>query len=285
MRLPVAGGWPRQLTTFEDRAVRELAPAPDGATIVFTADRDGDERYQLLAIGAGGGWPEAPTGSQTGPQDGAADAQHHLAEYASWDPAGRRLAFAANSRRLEWSDTPEGDIERVAGDPAGQVLVWLANEDGWGRLYGRDLRTGHALPAADLPPGARYHGTMLTVSGDGRYAALLWCEPTRTDELYLVELATGRSHRLTDNMLGGLAPKDLAAPALIRYRNAEDRPVPGRMYRPRQPGRRCWPSTVVRRLRSGPPTSRCSSTWSATGSRCSPPTSAAASGTAVPTSS
>lgn len=347
-RLPVEGGWPRQLTTFEDRAVRQVAPAPDGATIVFTADRDGDECYQLYAVGAAGGWPQAWTG--------APEAQHYLAEYASWDPAGRRLAFAANSRtptdlevwirdlatgevrhvfgdgrfavpvsfspdgdrllclevdsgdddqrlhlvdlaagtsrplttqpepatfapgpwapdgsgfwvvsnlgrefaglafchlsgdRLEWTDTPDLDIERVAGDPAGRVLVWLANEDGWGRLHGRDLRTGRPLPPADLPPGGQDDGAMLTVSSDGRYAAVLWSQPSRADELYLVELATGRSRRLTDNMLGGLAPEDLAAPALIRYPNADRRPVPGWLYRPRQPGR----LPVVLSIHGGP---------------------------------
>jgi dipeptidyl aminopeptidase/acylaminoacyl peptidase len=347
-RLPVEGGWPRQLTTFEDRTVRQVAPAPDGATIVFTADRDGDEFYQLYAVDAGGGWPQ--------PWTGAPKAQHYLAEYSSWDPVGRRLAFAANTRtptdmevwvrdlgsgevrhafgagriavpvsfspdgdqllclevdsgdddqrlhlvdltsgtsrplttqaepatfspgpwapdgsgfwvvsnlgrefsglafhrlsgdRLEWTDTPDGDIEQVAGDPAGRTLVWLVNQDGWGRLQGRDLCTGRPLPAADLPPGGPYGETMPTVSRDGRYAAVLWSQPSRAEELYLVELATGRSRRLTDNMLGGLAPEDMAVPALIRYPNAERRPVPSWVYRPRQPGRR----PVVLSIHGGP---------------------------------
>jgi dipeptidyl aminopeptidase/acylaminoacyl peptidase len=346
-RLPVEGGWPAQLTSFEDQAVRAVAPAPDGGTVVFTADRDGDEFHQLYAIDPGGGWPAAWTE--------APRVQHELPARA-WDPEGRRLAFAANSRtptdqdvwlrdlatgevshvfghdqyavpvsfspdgkrllcmevrgnddlrlhlvdlagggaraltpqeepakfavgpwapdgsgfwvasdlgrefsglaffdlagdRLEWVETPDWDVEEVAGDPAGTVLVWLVNEDGWSRLHGRDLRTGEPLPAADLPPGCgSVYGTALTVSPDGRYAALLWTQPRRAHELYVVELATGRSRRLTDNMLGGLAPDDLVAPTLIRYDSDDGLRVPAWVYRPDRTGR----LPVVLSIHGGP---------------------------------
>jgi dipeptidyl aminopeptidase/acylaminoacyl peptidase len=336
-RLPVEGGWPRQMTTFEGQAVRGIAPSPDGSTIVFSADRDGDEFHQLYAIEPGGGWPVALTDAD--------QVQHELAPGA-WDPEGRRLAYAANSRaptdmdvwvhdavtgetshvfgedqyaipvsfspdgerllcleafgdnerpylvdlaggtsraltsgderarfspgpwaadgsgfwvvsdlgrefaglaffdlsgdrdgdgggRLEWVETPDRNVEEVAGDRAGTVLVWMVNEDGRARMYGRDLRRGEPLPAADLPDGCgTAFGASLTVSGDGRYAALLWSQPERTHELYIVELASGRSRRLTDSMLGGLAPEQLVAPALVSYRSTDDLRVPAWLYRP-----------------------------------------------------
>src|SRR5690606_41400460 len=86
------GGWPAQLTPFEDHAVRAVVPSPDGATIVFAADRDGDEFHQLYVLDAGGGWPQALTD--------AAQVQHHLSA-GSWSPDGRRLAYAANARSEE----------------------------------------------------------------------------------------------------------------------------------------------------------------------------------------
>lgn len=346
-RLPTTGGWPIQLTTFEDQAVRAAVPSPDGSTIVFAADRDGDEFHQLYALGAGGGWPQALTD--------AAQVQHHLSS-GSWSPDGRRLAFAANARtptdmevwvrdmgtgevtpvfgqgtyavpasfspdgrrllcvelranddhrlhlvdldsgtsralttqeepakfqpgpwapdgsgfwvatdlgrevsglaflhladgRLEWHHTPDWDVSTLAGDSAGTVLAWLVNEDGYDRLYARDLRTGRDLPPAQLPPGCEiFFGNTLTVSPDGRYAGLVWSQPQRPPEVYVVELATGQARRLTDNMLGGLAPEDLVAPELVRYPSTDDLRVPAWIYRPRVAGR----VPVVLSIHGGP---------------------------------
>src|ERR1700761_6628194 len=41
---PIAGGTARQLTHFTREAVRTLAWTPDGRSLIFTADRDGDEQ-------------------------------------------------------------------------------------------------------------------------------------------------------------------------------------------------------------------------------------------------
>ncbi|QSB16396.1 S9 family peptidase [Natronosporangium hydrolyticum] len=346
-RLPVTGGWPHQLTSFEDHTVRGIAPAPDGSTVLFAADHDGDEFHQLYAVDPDGGWPVAWTE--------AWQVQHLLGDGA-WHPDGRRVVYSANSQtptamdvwlrdtdsgevrklfgtgrfcvpagfspdgaslvcvemlandhhqlhvveletgearlvtdhteptkfypgpwaadgsglwvrtdlgrdftglafldlatgKLEWVATPEWDVEEVAADDAGTVLLWLVNEDGWGRIYGRDLRTGEDLPAADLPPGCgTIFGTGLTVSPDGQRAALLWSQPRRAQELYLLTLATGEATRLTDNMLGGLAPEQLVAPSLIRYRSADELDVPAWVYRPDRPGR----LPVVLSIHGGP---------------------------------
>ncbi len=151
---------------------------------------------------------------------------------------------------LTWHDTPDWDVQGVAGDPAGTVLVWLINEDGYGRLRARDLRTGGDLPEADLPQGCdTVLGSTLTVSPDGRHAALLWSTPRRTYEVYVVELATGRSRRLTDSMLGGLADEDMVAPQLIRYPSADGLQVPAWIYRPAGVTGRC---PVVLAIHGGP---------------------------------
>jgi dipeptidyl aminopeptidase/acylaminoacyl peptidase len=110
-RQPSAGGYPRQLTVFTDEAVREIAWSPDGETILFTADRQGDEYTQLYLIPARGGRPEALTGSP--------GVQFHLAGQP-WSPDGRTIAYAGNDRVPSDQDVIVRD---VAGSETGRPLA------------------------------------------------------------------------------------------------------------------------------------------------------------------
>lgn len=348
-RVPLDGGCATQLTAYEDLVVRAVNPSPDGSVIVFSADRDGDEQYQLYGLDPAGGWPREWTD--------APGVQHRLCPGA-WDHRGTRLAYSANARtptsqdvfvrdvatgetrylygdqqmllavsfspddthllclelrgntdhrlhlvdldtgagrelttqetaakfvpgpwaadgsgfyvrtdldreylglafydltaeKVVWVETPDWDVSELAGDPGGRVLLWGVNEDGWTRLYGKNLVTGEALPSPRLPDGCGgVWGTGLTVSPDGRYAALVWRTPQRCPELYLWELATGECRRLTDNMLGGLDPRRLVAPTVIRYPSVDELQIPAWIYRPDVPGR----VPVVLSIHGGPET-------------------------------
>ncbi|MFB9831142.1 alpha/beta hydrolase family protein [Actinoallomurus acaciae] len=86
---PVHGGEPRCLVEFPDQAVRQIAWAPDGRSLVFMADRDGDEQYQIYRIPAAGGTPEKLS---------AADNRQYRLAADPYDPNGRYLIYAANDR-------------------------------------------------------------------------------------------------------------------------------------------------------------------------------------------
>ena len=51
---PVAGGPPRTVTSFTSETVRRMAWHPDGASLFFQADRDGDEDTQLFQVSLDG---------------------------------------------------------------------------------------------------------------------------------------------------------------------------------------------------------------------------------------
>ena len=329
----VDAGWPEQLTTFTDNAVRGVAVAPDG-TILFIADRDGDEFHQLYRIPAEGGWPEQLTDL---PQ------VQHTISTAAWARDGTRFAFAANSRRPEdtevfvwdgsgeprylfgegkyafggnyspdgtkllaldirsnsdtslyvldvesgeatevaphedevkfqpgpwaadgsglyvltdegrefqglafqalgggrrWVEVPEHDIDDIAGSADGRVLAWLENEDGWSRLRVRDLERETDLPEPKLPPGTMSAlGSGLSVSRDGLRLALVWDQPARPSEVYVVETATGHARPVTESRLGGLRLLALREPHLIRYPSFDGREIPAWLYRPEADGR------------------------------------------------
>ena len=106
---PSGGGYPIQLTLFIDQAVRDVAWSPDGSTIAFTADRDGNEFKQVYTIPANGGLPELIT-----PAEGV---RHELSA-TPWSPDGSQLAYGGNDRSaadvdVQIRDQATGESRRV----------------------------------------------------------------------------------------------------------------------------------------------------------------------------
>lgn len=340
------GGWPEQLTTFVDNSVRGVAVREDG-TILFHADRDGDEFHQLYRISAEGGWPEQLTDL---PQ-----VQHELSP-ASWAPDGKSFAFSGNRRTptdgevyiwregeaeprylfgegmytfavsfspdgskllavefrsntdisiwvvdvasgdaveatphegdakflpgpwradgsgfylltdegrefsglafhtlatntREWIETPEHDIDELAGSADGRVLAWMENVDGWGKVHVRDLERGAGLPEPKLPPGtASMLGSGMSLSRDGSRLALVWDQPSRPAEVFVVDTATGDALPVTEMRAAGLSALELREPELIRYESFDGRQIPAWLYRPSGGG----PSPFAVLIHGGP---------------------------------
>ncbi len=344
--VPLAGGWPEQLTTFTDNAVRAAAVRGDG-TILFAADRDGDEFHQLYRIPAGGGWPEQLTELE--------HVQHELLASA-WAPDGRSFAFAANSRRpedneifvwrdgdaaprylfgkgmyavaagfspdgsrllavearsntdfsihvvdvesgdateatphddtakfvpgpwaadgsgfyvltdegrefqglafhslgtgeREWVEAPERDVDEVTGSRDGRVLAWVENDRGWARVRVRDLAGGRDLPEPKLPQGTiSFLGSGISLSPDGSKLTLVWFQPRRPPDVYIVDTATGDARAVTESRGAALAALQLREPELIAYGSFDGREIPAWLYRPEGDG----PSPFVLAIHGGP---------------------------------
>jgi len=342
-RQPSTGGYPRQLTLFDDRAVRDFAWSPDGESILFSADIDGNEMYQVFRIPSRGGTPEQLTD--------APQVQHYLAE-AAFSPDGSTIAYAGNDReptdqdvllrdmatgevrrlvegdgaffagrwspdgkqltvvdfqtntrmdihlvdiatgasqlitprdgdvknlpgpwaadgsgfyvatdedreftglafydlatgQKRWVETPDWDIEHVALSRDGQYLAWVVNEDGYSRLYLRDLHTGALVDLPELPVGVI---SVMTISGDGSKIGLLFAEPTRPNEVVIIDVTQGAIHQITESALGGVDPDDLVRPELVRYPTHDGREIPAWLYRPQGDG----PFGVVLSIHGGP---------------------------------
>src|SRR3954462_13228601 len=58
---PVSGGATRRLTHYEHNSVRQIAWSPDGESLLYTADFQGDEQFQLYLVDADGGEAEPLT--------------------------------------------------------------------------------------------------------------------------------------------------------------------------------------------------------------------------------
>lgn len=88
-RQPAIGGYARQLTLFDDQTVRSVALSPDGKTLVFAADRAGDEFTRIYRLPIAGGAPVEIFGR--------ADVQASLAA-EPFSPSGQQIVLEANDR-------------------------------------------------------------------------------------------------------------------------------------------------------------------------------------------
>ncbi len=88
------GGNKRQLTHYTDNTVRGVDWSPDGKTLVFSADHDGDEQSQLYLL-------EVASGAIT-PLRHTAGRQHLLKGFS---PDGQWIAYAANDHQPENMDS------------------------------------------------------------------------------------------------------------------------------------------------------------------------------------
>jgi len=94
------GGYPHQVTLSGGQAVRQVAWSPDGKTLLFAADQDGDEFTKLYQVSPRGGQPVAIASE--------ADTQYFL---QGWSPDGRFIAYAGNDREPSDQDVILRDVE------------------------------------------------------------------------------------------------------------------------------------------------------------------------------
>lgn len=149
---PAAGGAPWRLTQT-DEPVTAIAFSPKSRDLIFTMDCGGDERFQLWLVPEASGQPVPLTQSTS---------TVHV--WGAWDPEGKRIAYAANSRNASHMDVYVMDV-------ATRKTVCVYEGTGWRQ------------PLAFFPDGS----------------ALLIQDSTRSmndQDLVVLDLATGKARNL-----------------------------------------------------------------------------------------
>lgn len=120
---PIEGGYPRQLTTQEEEAVRHHRWTPSG--IVLELDLQGAEQWQLHTLPPdGAGWPRAVTDNRA--------VQYSVGPV---DDAGRRMLVAGNEVRptdmtVFLLDIESGEYRQVLDRPAMRLYPGAWHPDG-----------------------------------------------------------------------------------------------------------------------------------------------------------
>jgi dipeptidyl aminopeptidase/acylaminoacyl peptidase len=116
----------RRITDFADKTVRRLAWHPDGQSLIFLADVNGDENTQLYRIDLDKAEPEQLTAT--------AGAQYTAALGDPFSPDGHLLAYTGNDRTCHDQDVlvrnlKTGEVRRVYAG-GGRVYAGYWSPDG-----------------------------------------------------------------------------------------------------------------------------------------------------------
>ncbi|HKE96103.1 MAG TPA: alpha/beta fold hydrolase [Povalibacter sp.] len=129
------------------------------------------------------------------------------------------------------------DVAFVTYSRSGNYRVWGINADARTKVRIVDQRTGREVRLPDLPPGDI---AQIRFSRDEKKVALLLSSDTSPSDVYTVDLAAGRSQRLTHALNPQIREADLVTTEVIRYKSADGLDIPSILYRPKtaSPGAR-----------------------------------------------
>lgn len=152
---PVSGGAARRITDYTEHAVRQVAWSPDGRKLLYTADFQGDERFQLYLVDVGGGTPRRLTDAP-GAQHVLGSSIFDFDDTAPFTPDGRAVVYAGNDRDAAVQDVliqdlESGAVRRVESVPGTVLHAVSVSPDGrWLLTAGKHSNSDTDLGLVDL---------------------------------------------------------------------------------------------------------------------------------------
>jgi dipeptidyl aminopeptidase/acylaminoacyl peptidase len=143
---------------------------------------------------------------------------------------------------IPW-DVDEFDLSRD-----GRTLALITNEDGIGVLRLFDALTGRERPRPRLPPGSVQN---LRFHPNGRDLAFGLASARRPEDVYSLDVWSGRVERWTDSENGGVDTSRAREPELVKWPSFDGRTITGYMYLP-PAGRFPGPRPVMIDIHGGP---------------------------------
>ncbi|MGX6648364.1 prolyl oligopeptidase family serine peptidase [Maricaulaceae bacterium MS644] len=240
---------------------RSVSPDARYALVAETVGEDSDNLY-LLDL------ETAALSTVSSPDPRA----NHSGAGFEWAHDGSGFYYATNRGRefaaLEFYDLESGESRVVVEAEAdiaslelcgadGGYLAWTVNRDGFYKLNIRDLSTGEAVAAPDLPEGV--YGLSCGADTDRMAIGVNgWATP---GEVYTLDLATGTTTKVFDANLAGLDPDRLIRPESIRITARDGVELQGLLYIPDESSRAGdGPAPVVFDVHGGP-TAQSMATW------------------------
>jgi dipeptidyl aminopeptidase/acylaminoacyl peptidase len=149
---------------------------------------------------------------------------------------GRDLAGLAQidvtSSRVSFADSPNHEVEAVAGSRRGRWLAWLVNVDGKSELHLRDMQAGVTHDLGGLPLGVI---SQLVFAPDETRLAFVFDGPRHNPDVWVADLAENRLAQVTRSSRAGIPFSSFVEPELIRYKTFDGKSIPAWFYAPARP--------------------------------------------------
>jgi len=207
--------------TAKDRM--NVAPiwSADGAFIVYTQEQAKGTDSNIFVV-------DVATSQSTllTPHDGeytysandvSPDGKHVLITSNAGDGHDNVGLLDIPSKKIRWLTREKWESSGGSFSPDGKVLTYTGNVDGNSDIYLYDFASGKAR-ALPLPKGVnRTAGRSSPFTRDRLRLLYNHTGPTAPGDLWVYNLADGKSHQLTHSLLGGVRAEDMVEPHLVHY--------------------------------------------------------------------
>jgi dipeptidyl aminopeptidase/acylaminoacyl peptidase len=167
-----------------------------------------------------------------------------LYDFPQFSKDGKRVYVVTDHdsdfRRLAYIDTSSGqlgyvpssaqwDVEDFQIAPDGKTIAFITNEDGISKLHLIELTTNKELPVGQLPVGII---SDIKWRRDSSELAFNFKAPTTPNDIYSVNVQTGKVERWAKSVTNGVDTSKFAQPQLIHWKTFDSRTLSGFLYRP-----------------------------------------------------
>jgi len=130
------------------------------------------------------------------------------------------------------------DVDEFDLSPDGKTIAFVTNEDGVGKIYLLDVRSGKKRQVSQLPLGIP---SSVSWHENGREIAFNFTSARSPADVYSYDVKSGKLDRWTESETGGLRTDNFVEPELVRVKSFDGLTVSGFLYRPdpkKFPGKR-----------------------------------------------
>ena len=227
--------------------------SPDGKQLLVTNEVSAAESYVwLLDVASGKKELLTPkSGSETAAYRNALFSKDAKGVYMTSDEGSefQRMVYLDLASHKTTVLTPDlqWDIDELDLSQDGRWMAFDANEDGISALHVLDTKTGKEVPVPKLPVGV--------ISGvqwrdHSRELAFSLSTARQPDDVYSVDMASGKVERWTFSETGGLNTSGFSEPQLIHWKSWDDRSISGFLFRP--PAKYAGKHPVIIDIHGGP---------------------------------